>query len=412
MDMFAAALAARLVGAASFTDDSGLLRQHEALLKGVYDAGRQFTYVTGEDVVGGDITPERYPVLMLSLASCVSDEMAEAIRDYVDGGGTLVVDGRAGYLDGSGNVRDTRALDEVLGVTGAPGVEGFSQAAKQGVLAIHGELPGMDNVADLDGVDAEVLEPSVVLTTGQAAGEVDGVPVLITNTYGQGRVVMLNLAMDPLLRERFMGGARSYTGIVAATLSSAGVEPYCKVTLEDGQRPRCVSQVMFADGEARYLCIEQDLLALRLPDQVGRLELPAESIVYDVRAGERVGEGLVRGWDVTFSRRDPLVYALLPYEVAQVTVKAPSQARAGETVSVMTNVGVVGGEAGYHVVRLDVYAPGADAPHRQYSQNIDCDGGAGETTIPFALNDALGQWRLAVRDVASGVTSEGRLTLR
>ncbi len=412
MDMFAAAMAARLAGKSSFADDTGLLREHEALLKGVHDAGRQFVYVIDQDVLRGRITPETYPVLILSLASCISDEMMDAIRTYVDGGGTLVVDGRAGYLDGGGNIRTTRALDEILGVTGAAGVVGFSEASVTGTLTITGELAGMDNIADLDETDAEVLEPSLVLTTGQAAGEVDGAPVLITNEFGQGRAITLNLAMNPVLRQRSMRRIQSYADIVAAALGSGGVEPYCEVTREDGQRPRCLMQAMFADGAARYLCIEQDLLALRLRDQVGRVTLPEPSIVYDVRAGKRVGEGLVSGWDVTFGRGNPLVYALLPYEVAAVTIEAPAQARAGETVTVKTSVGVTGGEAGYHVVRLDVYAPGAETPHRQYSQNIGCDSGVGNSTIPFALSDAAGQWRLALRDVASGVLAEATLTVR
>jgi len=412
MDTFAAAMAARLAKASSFMDDTGLLTEHEALLKGVHDAGRQFVYVIGEDVVRGRITPETYPVLMLSLASCVSDELVDAIREYVAEGGTLVVDGRAGYLDGDGNMRETRALDEVLGVIGAAGVEGFSESSVKGQLAISGEMAGMANIAALDGIDAEALEPGLELTTGQAAGEVAGAPVLISNTYGQGRAITLNLAMNPLLGERIVGGAQPYGTIVEAALAGAGVEAYCEVTREDGERPQCLMQVEFADGAARYLCIEQDLLAQRLPDQVGRVELPEPSIVYDVRAGKRVGTGLVSGWDVTFGRGNPLVYALLPYEVAAVTAEAPAQAAAGETVSVKASVGVTGGEAGYHVVRLDVYAPGADTPHRQYSQNIGCDGGAGETTIPFALSDATGQWRLALRDVASSVATEATLTVK
>ncbi|MCD6362267.1 MAG: beta-galactosidase, partial [Armatimonadetes bacterium] len=73
-DLFAAALARELVGEAGFTDDRGLLREHEAMLRGVTDAGAQFVYITEDDLVGGGLTPDRYHVLMLSLASSLSDE--------------------------------------------------------------------------------------------------------------------------------------------------------------------------------------------------------------------------------------------------------------------------------------------------------------------------------------------------
>ena len=39
-------------------------------------------------------------------------------------------------------------------------------------------------------------------------------------------------------------------------------------------------------------------------------------------------------------------------------------------------------------------------------------GGAGATTIPFALSDAKGEWRLVARDAATGVRTEATLTVR
>jgi hypothetical protein len=64
------------------------------------------------------------------------------------------------------------------------------------------------------------------------------------------------------------------------------------------------------------------------------------------------------------------------------------------------------------VVRVDVFAPDAEEPHRQYSQNMDCPAGRGTITIPFALNDPPGTWRLVARDVASGTTSEVRVQVQ
>ena len=61
---------------------------------------------------------------------------------------------------------------------------------------------------------------------------------------------------------------------------------------------------------------------------------------------------------------------------------------------------------------MDVYAPGSHRPHREYSHNIACTGGTGDATIPLALNDQAGEWRLSFRDVASGVRTDATLTVK
>ena len=234
--------------------------------------------------------------------------------------------------------------------------------------------------------------------------------MFISNDFGQGQTTMLNVSALPLLDGRDDAEPSLIREIIAVALATAGVQSPCETTLADGSRPLCVAQMLYTDGAARYLCIEQDLLLPSLADQPGHMKLPEPAFVYDMRTGKRVGEGQVSEWDVTFARGDPHVYALLLYEVTGVTIDAPAQIAAGETATVKTAV-QASAEPGYHVVRLDVYAPGADAAHRQYSRNIGCEGGAGETIIPFALSDAKGQWRLVAHDVATGVKTERALTL-
>ena len=63
-----------------------------------------------------------------------------------------------------------------------------------------------------------------------------------------------------------------------------------------------------------------------------------------------------------------------------------------------------------HVVRLDVYAPDDTWCH-WYSGNCVAVKGRAAFTIPFALSDAPGRWRLAVRDVVTGIAAEKTVTL-
>ncbi|MFW5868464.1 MAG: hypothetical protein ACOCX2_11645, partial [Armatimonadota bacterium] len=180
----------------------------------------------------------------------------------------------------------------------------------------------------------------------------------------------------------------------------------------DGSRPLCLQTVQFGSGPARYLAVQQDILVRGLGEQALTVSIDEPAFVYDLRAGERVGEGRVSEWQTTIDRGYPRVYALLPYEVTGVTGNVPNGASPGATIEVAAEVTVSAGRPDTHVVRMDVYAPGSDEAHREYSQNVLCERGEGAATIPFAFNDPTGAWRVVLTDVASGVSSEHSLNLR
>ena len=57
------------------------------------------------------------------------------------------------------------------------------------------------------------------------------------------------------------------------------------------------------------------------------------------------------------------------------------------------------------VVRVEVFDP-AGRPVRHYSGNVTVRNGTAAYQVPFALNDAPGNWRVTARDVVSGLVSE------
>ncbi|MEA3364812.1 MAG: hypothetical protein U9Q79_04145 [Candidatus Hydrogenedentes bacterium] len=179
----------------------------------------------------------------------------------------------------------------------------------------------------------------------------------------------------------------------------------------DGEPARCVEQTLFVNGDLRYLCLEQDILLRSLEAQKLTISIDTPAYVYDVRKKQAVAQEPVREWNVTISRGYPLLYALMPYPVTGVSAAVDSTCARGDTLKVATTVKAEAAQPQYHVVRVDVFAPGSNTPHRQYSQNIDCPKGQGSGTIPFALNDPAGDWRLVFRDVASGAKTEATMKL-
>ena len=412
-NMFAGTAAAAMTQSQPWAGDTAFRLEHEAMVQALFDLGYHPRHISEAQLAAG-ISPDDFRVLALPMATCLSEAEATAIRDYVAAGGTLIVDGRAGILTAEGAMHPERPLDEVLGVNAPAGPEAFAAASTTGEVAVEGTIPcaGGEMPLTLAAFGVRVLEPGLQATTGVALASAGEAPVLIANRLGDGVAITLNFMLQDYAAVRATDQPKPRLEILDAIVRGAGVQPLSEIALRDGGLPLATHQFAFSDGGARYLCVQQDILVPGLADQPARITLPEAAYVYDVRAGRQVGVGRVQEWDATLSRGEPLIYALLPYEVTGVTLQAPDAVERGAAAEVTAAVQGSANIRGYHAVRVDVFAPGSDAPHRQYSQTVDCDGGQGGITIPFALNDPAGAWRLVARDAASGATAEATLQVR
>jgi hypothetical protein len=137
------------------------------------------------------------------------------------------------------------------------------------------------------------------------------------------------------------------------------------------------------------------------------LTLPDEVHVYDVRAGEYLGES-----DTITAELQPgetALYALSFYRVQAIAVAAANVAQ-GERCVVGATIGSTAPRTEDHVLRFEVRDP-SGALSEAYSRTVVSHRGEGELLIPFALNDAPGEWRITVTDVATGVQGEGTVRL-
>jgi hypothetical protein len=138
------------------------------------------------------------------------------------------------------------------------------------------------------------------------------------------------------------------------------------------------------------------------------ITLPQALGIYDVRAGEFLGRTDTITVDLGPGAAG--VYAMLPYKVTGLPVVLPSRVQQGESCDISLTVEVSAGAPGDHVVRLEVRDPAGNLSEA-YTRNFIAERGKASLTIPFALNDEPGAWRLHMKDIASGWDAAGQIVL-
>ena len=145
------------------------------------------------------------------------------------------------------------------------------------------------------------------------------------------------------------------------------------------------------NGELFWGVISDEKGGSRLVDVV----FPKKGVVYDLVSGKEIGSlGRIR---LPLARSRP--YA---FELHEKRLAAPVLTLAGSTVEV-----AVSPEADT-VVQCRLYRPSGEEAW-YYMKKLVVKGGRANMTVPFALSDEKGVWRVVAKDVVTGLTQSAEL---
>jgi hypothetical protein len=380
----------------------------EALLG---DLGLQFRYVAADEVAAGALRQRGFRLLVVPFSQAISPAEIEGIRSFVMAGGAVLADLCPGVTDEHGKAYGFSRMDEILGLKSLY----HRPLYRTGRVVVQPQpeylLPAME-------FDAVLGEPSLMLNGAAAWATFEGergarAPAATFHRIGTGLSMLLNFSLadyraaeETVSSGAQIGRAEATQKLVRTFLTAARIQPAIAVRADP---PADFGfGVRFRSGEAVYLGLSAPPGGSRkVFISLAGLD-PSRRCVYDVRAHQYLGR--TRSFDYTMKESYGELLALMPREIGDVRLRAPRRAERGRLATVSVTLSGWKADLGRTVFRLEVYDPAGNL-NALYTRTVACDGGRAELAIPFALDDASGEWRVRAVEAVSGHSDEARVTV-
>lgn len=416
-------------GSGSERRRSDFLRLRESTTKLVEDNLRTYTFVSYAQLENGQFDKMDKKVLFLPQSVAMSSAECDAVRRFVRKGGTVVADCRTALMDQHCKMLEKGQLDDLFGIerTSLDMQQGTSDLKRTTTKALLEDLP-----AALEGVLA--AEKGITLAKGAHAMYADAcdTPAVIINKQGKGTAIYLNAVVTDYHRWRLLPPeGESLRQLVHAIFDKADIDPQFIVTTADGKRPRGVEIFPYKSGELTLLGINrnyqlrvnelgppeyQTQAALEAPVKL-TVAFNGKHAVYDQRNGKFLGK--TESVTVDLPKFEPVILAILPEELKALTVSAAAHAMRGDLLPATIKLdGKRLGDA--HAFHVKVLSP-EGKELRPLTQNLlitkhkgllPAKEIKGVWKVPFALSDSAGDYTLIVRDAATGLTAQQKVTVK
>jgi hypothetical protein len=294
---------------------------------------------------------EKYRILVLPHALALAPGEADTIRKFVEKGGTVIADVEPGIFDGHSRKLATPLLSDVF-----------------------------------------------------AAAETTG-------RFGAGKAILFSGA-EACSDDPATEACRNSMLSARRRLEALDIKPALPITTVNDEALNTVETYAFRNGNVTILALQHDLPASESAEardaSLGgsavspvALALPGPAFLYDLRQGKALGS--TARLELALDPIAPTILAISDKPLPAPTIQGPRQLRLGQTGRFSFGFATAS-PAAFPVLHAEVTDPsGKIIDH--YSGNLIAPGGAASLSLPLALNDPAGTWRIRVTDLLSGQTA-------
>jgi len=368
---------------------------HAAWHSAIRELGLQFRYVTDRMLRLGEFDAQKYKLLILPQSEAIGPKEAEAIKRFVQKGGTVIADIRPGLYDNHCKPQKIGPLDELFGLERIDNVE---------AATADGHIKGAVGDAEIALSPENIkFDPAVCLADATALGKAEDSPLLVKHKVGKGWAVLLNFSMStfPNLGDRKTPEAAAE--LMKQFFALGGVQPKLALQDADGSRARNVELVRWKDRGI-------DIIALFRESGEGEMvtvALPEARHVYDLRNHTYLG--LTKDFTAEIIPSRANLFVITPHELppAQITIR-PKNAIPGEVVRAKIEVP---NAIGQHALRIRATTPEGQ-PADWLDQVVLTNSEGVEVEIPIALNDPKGIWTIRAVDMFTNKSVAAELNVQ
>ena len=361
---------------------------HTAVHNALRDLGLNFRYFTDLQMRLGEVDLSKFNVIILPMTQAMGEQEAEMFRQFVRDGGVLIADVRLAIYDGHVKPLAAGQLDDVFGVKRT----GFT-----GALIADGVIKVSSAGRKPDPLDLTKLraDAGIQATEASAAGYAGQAPLLLSNHFGKGQAMLLNLAMSSFPALSGEGTPEAAAHLWRQVLGQSRVALPLSLTAADGQRLRNVEITRWMNGPVQIVSVFRHH---GLPE-AAKLELQEPVHVYDLKAHKDLGKQQAVNLTVTPYRA--LFYALSPQPLDTVELKAAPTVPLGSVQRVTVTSTLPEGD---QAVKLQVKLPDGslagwiDAVVVTDNQGVVVD-------VPVAYDDPKGMWTINAIELYTGTTA-------
>jgi len=179
-----------------------------------------------------------YKVIFAPLCIVLNDDVAAVLKKFVENGGTLIADGRIGWMDEDGNLSlkiPSGGLDEVFGC-----LEDYMLELKESLTVDMENGKSYENSRFIN---------TFTLTSGTPMGFYREKPVIVKNSFGKGMGYMVGSLMGNIYLEN---NETVIEDFVMDIINSSEINRKLKVCTEKANRDNL--EVRLNESEDQYVC--------------------------------------------------------------------------------------------------------------------------------------------------------------
>ncbi|MCL5674913.1 MAG: beta-galactosidase trimerization domain-containing protein [Candidatus Omnitrophica bacterium] len=372
--------------------------------------GYDYQFISDSQILKGGLSS--YKILFLPVSQCISSRLSKKLKEFVEGGGLLIAVVKPGLFDGHGKYYGKSSpSSRIFGLEwknplqqlGLGWKKPLQQSSPGKIHQITGKYKNEKFQWTFKSDEQISVDTSVILDGATPISMFKGAPLVTYNNVGKGVAICLNFISY---------GQNINANIISAILSAQGIYPPVDIAPDPakgspGKWIKNFRFTRFSDGSALYCGFSR--LEGKKPVSI-TIKFKNKGYVYDVLTGKYLGEH--KTLRTIVNPYDAGIYAILQYKITGLSGSLETQSLPrGEEVKGDVQINVSGKIPGYQVIHLDVIRPDGKEPVYLRQNLVSINGVPAKFSVPMALNELTGIWKLKFTEPVSQKSTTLSFTL-